>query len=65
MSLLPRTLLRNVVGVCTLYVQILFKGNFAVPFLCVFVRGNTRVFKLSNNVAELVALVHVLDFDLC
>ena len=36
MSLLPRTLLRNVVGVCTLYVQMLFKGNFAVPFSVVW-----------------------------
>ena len=27
-------------------------------------RENTRVFKLSNNVAELAALVHALEFVL-
>ena len=36
MSLLPRTLLRNVVGVCTLCVQMLFNGIFAVPFSVVW-----------------------------
>ena len=35
-SLLPRALLRNVVGSCTLYVQMLFKGNLAVPFSVVW-----------------------------
>ena len=35
-SLLPRTPLKNVVGVCTLCVQMLFKGNFAVPFSLVW-----------------------------
>ena len=61
-SLLPRTILRNVVGVCTLCAQLLFKSNLAVPFSVVWYgRG---VFKLSNNLAELVALVHVLEFVL-
>ena len=39
LSLLPRTLLRSVVGVCTLHAQMLFKRNYAVPFSVVwFVR---------------------------
>ena len=64
MSLLPRTLLRNVVGVCPLYVQNVVQGQFCSPIFCGLVRENTRVFKLSNNLAELVALVHALEFVL-
>ena len=41
------------------------QGQFCSPVFCGLVRENTRVFKLSNNVAELVALVYALDFDLC
>ena len=41
------------------------QGQFCSPVFCGLVRENIRVFKLSNNVAELVALVHALDFDLC
>ena len=32
------------------------------PSVCGFLRANTRVFKLSNNLAELVPLVHALKF---
>ena len=35
-GLLPKTLLRNVVGACSLCVQMLFKGNFAIPFSVVW-----------------------------
>ena len=34
------------------------------PTFCGLARENTRVFELSNNLAELVALVHALEFVL-
>ena len=39
-------------------------GQFCGPIVCGLLRENTRVFKLSNNLAELVALVHALEFVL-
>ena len=39
-------------------------GQFCGPIVCSLLRENTRVFKLSNNLAELVALVHALEFVL-
>ena len=39
-------------------------GQFCGPIACGWVRGNTRVFRLSSNLAELVALVHALKFVL-
>ena len=41
-----------------------FQGQFCSPMFCGLVRENTRIFKLSNNLAELVALVHALEFVL-
>ena len=56
MSLLSTTLMKSVVGACTLREQICCPG----PVVCGLLRENTRVFKLSNNLAELTALVHAL-----
>ena len=39
------------------------QGQFCSPIFCGLVRENTRVFKLSNNLAELIALVHA--FEVC
>ena len=38
--------------------------QFCSPIFCGSVSEKTRVFKLSNNLAELVALVHALEFVL-
>ena len=40
------------------------QGQFCSPIFCGLLRKNTRVFKLSNNLAELIALVHALKFVL-
>ena len=40
------------------------QGQFCSPIFSGLLRENTRVFKLSNNLAELVALVHALEFVL-
>ena len=40
------------------------QGQVCSRIFCGLVRENTRVFKLSNNLAELVALVHAWDFVL-
>ena len=40
------------------------QGQLCSPIFCGLVREHTRVFKLSNNLAELVALVHALEFVL-
>ena len=40
------------------------RGQFCSFIFCGLVRENTRVFKPSNNLAELVALVHALEFVL-
>ena len=40
------------------------QGQFCSPIFCGLARENTLVFKLSNNLAELVALIHALEFVL-
>ena len=60
MSLLRRTLLRIVVGeVCTLCVQMLFKGNFAVPFSvvwCVITLVSSNCLTISQSWLRLFTL---------
>ena len=38
------------------------RARFCLGPSCGLLRENTRVFKLSNNLAELTALVHALEF---
>ena len=40
------------------------QGQLCSPIYCGLVPENTRVFKLSNNLAELFALVHAFEFVL-
>ena len=40
------------------------QGQFGSPIFSGLLRESTRVFKLSNNLVELVALVHALEFVL-
>ena len=39
-------------------------GQFCGPIVCGLLRENTRVFKLSNKLGEMVAHVHTLEFVL-
>ena len=64
MSLLPRTLLKKSGWGLHVVRTNVVQGQFCSPIFCGLLRENTRVFKLSNNLAELVALVHALEFVL-
>ena len=39
-------------------------GQYCGSIVCGLLRENTRVFKLSKNLAELFTLVHAFDFVL-